>query len=169
MVAFFESPEGAQMLQQLLVGAHFVITLLGSGGIRLVCQFLELSGLSAFIASSYGVQQRINAALEEAVVEHARMQFSQPVRSPWQALLMLRGALFFLSVLRSLGHGVIRRATRSDGQSTQFSSRKPCTRSNSRVLLVTRVAPSARAWQAIHRSLAPIGVPASFRRVACTA
>jgi hypothetical protein len=54
-----------------------VITLLGSGGIRLVCQFLELSGLSAFIASSYGVQQRINAALEEAVVEHARMQREQ--------------------------------------------------------------------------------------------
>ena len=77
VVAFFESPEGAQMLQQLLVGAHFVITLLGSGGIRLVCQFLELSGLSAFIASSYGVQQRINAALEEAVVEHARMQREQ--------------------------------------------------------------------------------------------
>lgn len=77
VVAFFESPEGAMMLQQLLVGAHFVITLLGSGGIRLVCQFLELSGLSAFIASSYGVQQRINAALEEAVVEHARMQREQ--------------------------------------------------------------------------------------------
>jgi hypothetical protein len=77
VVAFFESPEGAQMLQQLLVGAHFVISLLGSGGIRLVCQFLELSGLSAFIASSYGVQQRINATLEEAVVEHARMQREQ--------------------------------------------------------------------------------------------
>ena len=41
------------------------------------CQFLELSGLSAFVASSYGMQQRINAALEEAVVEHARIQREQ--------------------------------------------------------------------------------------------
>ena len=77
VVAFFESPEGTEMLHQLLMGAHFVITLLGSGGIRLVCQFLELSGLSAFVASSYGVQQRINAALEEAVVEHDRIQREQ--------------------------------------------------------------------------------------------
>jgi hypothetical protein len=77
VVEFFESPEGTVILHQLLMGAHFVITLLGSGGIRLVCQFLELSGLSAFVASSYGVQQRINAALEEAVVEHARTQREQ--------------------------------------------------------------------------------------------
>jgi hypothetical protein len=37
----------------------------------LVCQFLELTGLSAFVAASYGVQQRLNVALEEAVVAYA--------------------------------------------------------------------------------------------------
>lgn len=61
--------------------------------------------------------------------------------------------------------------TRHNVQSgaTQSSTLSPSTRSNSRVLCVTSVALSARAWQAIHRSFAPIGVPASFRRVNCSA
>lgn len=41
----------------------------------------------------------------------------------------------------------------------QSSTLKPLTRANSRVLCVTSVAASASAWQAIQRSLAPIGVP----------
>jgi len=61
--------------------------------------------------------------------------------------------------------------TRHNVQSgaTQSSTLSPSTRWNSRVLCVTSVALSARAWQAIHRSFAPIGVPASFRRVNCSA
>lgn len=52
---------------------------------------------------------------------------------------------------------------------TQSSTRNPSTRSNSRVLWVMRVASSAKAWQAIHRSFAPMGVPAFFSRVNCSA
>ena len=33
-----------------------------------MCQFLELSGLSAFVGASYGAHQGLNVALEEAVV-----------------------------------------------------------------------------------------------------
>ena len=51
-----------------------MITLLGCGGVRWVCQFLELSGLSAFVASSYGVQQQLNVALEQAVVAYGRTE-----------------------------------------------------------------------------------------------
>lgn len=43
--------------------------------------------------------------------------------------------------------------------STQFSTCRPGTRSNSRVLLVTRIQPSARACAASHRSLLPMGWP----------
>jgi hypothetical protein len=68
-VAFFESPVGLELLHRLVVAAHLVITLLGSGGVRLVCQFLELSGLSAVVAASYGAQQQLAMALEAAVVE----------------------------------------------------------------------------------------------------
>jgi hypothetical protein len=67
-VAFFETGEGIALLHRLLIGAHFVITLLGCGGVRLVCQFLELRGLATYIAASYGVQQGVHVALEEAVV-----------------------------------------------------------------------------------------------------
>lgn len=69
-VAFFESPEGLEVLHRLVIAAQFVITLLGCGGVRLVCQFLDLSGLSAFVASSYGTQHQLNVALEQAVVAH---------------------------------------------------------------------------------------------------
>jgi hypothetical protein len=44
------------------------------GGVRLVCQFLELTGLLAFVAVSYGVQQRLNVAPEETVVSYASAQ-----------------------------------------------------------------------------------------------
>jgi Family of unknown function (DUF6399) len=76
-VAFFETGEGIALLQRLLIGAHFVITLLGCGGVRQVCQFLELTGLAAYIAASYGVQQGVNVALEQAVVNYAEQQRRQ--------------------------------------------------------------------------------------------
>jgi len=54
LVAFIESPVGQAFLQRLVLAAHMVITLVGAGGIRLVCLFLELSGLNQFVATSYG-------------------------------------------------------------------------------------------------------------------
>jgi len=69
VVAFFESPAGVAFLHRLVLAAHFVITLFGAGGIRLVCLFLELSGLSQFVAASYGAQQQVSVAMEEVVVE----------------------------------------------------------------------------------------------------
>jgi len=45
----------------------------------------------------------------------------------------------------------------------QSSILRPPMRLNSRVFWVTRVASSASAWDAIHRSLAPIGVPLSLQ------
>ncbi len=37
IVAFFESPAGAAFLHRLVMGAHFVMTLTGSCGVRHVC------------------------------------------------------------------------------------------------------------------------------------
>ena len=73
-VAFFESPAGLDLLHRVLVAAHMTITLRGSGGVRQVCEFLELSGLSRHAASSYGCQRELNARLEELVVEYGRQQ-----------------------------------------------------------------------------------------------
>ena len=51
-------------------------------------------------------------------------------------------------------------------ETAQSSILRPPMRLNSRVLWVTRVASSASAWHAIHKSLAPMGVPLSLRRAA---
>jgi len=67
VVAFFESPVGVAFLHRLVLAAHFVMTLVGPCGIRLVCMFLELTGLSRFVGASYGPQQKVSQAMEQAV------------------------------------------------------------------------------------------------------
>ena len=68
VVAFFESPAGVAFLHRLVIAAHLVMTLVGPCGIRLVCLFLELTGLDQFVAASYGPQQKVSVSLEQAVV-----------------------------------------------------------------------------------------------------
>ncbi len=68
VVEFFESPEGVAVLHQIVLAVHFVVGLLCPGGIRLVCTFLELSGLAAFVAMSFGAQRRVAVDMEKATV-----------------------------------------------------------------------------------------------------
>lgn len=72
--AFAATPEGVRWLQRMVVAAQLVITLRAGAGVRMVCEFLQLSGLSAFVGASYGSQQKLNAALEQAVVAIAEEQ-----------------------------------------------------------------------------------------------
>lgn len=71
---FFNSPEGVEWLQRLVIAAHFMITLVAGGGVRRVCEFLTLSGLERFVASSYGIHQALNVALEEETARYAAQQ-----------------------------------------------------------------------------------------------
>ncbi len=85
VIAFFESSAGVVFLHQLVLAVQFVITLLGGGSIRLVCKFLELSGLDQFVAASYGAQQKVTVAMEKTVVEfgeeeRARLAQNMPSR-----------------------------------------------------------------------------------------
>ncbi len=68
VAVFFGSPAGVAFLQRIVLAAHFVMTLVGPCGIRLVCLLLEISGLDTFVAASYGPQQKVSAAMEQAVV-----------------------------------------------------------------------------------------------------
>lgn len=68
LVAFLESPIGVAFLHRLVLAAHFVITMIGPCGIRLVCLFLELTGLDCFVAASYGAQQKVSSRIEETIV-----------------------------------------------------------------------------------------------------
>jgi hypothetical protein len=83
LVSFFESPVGTAFLHRLALGAHFVITMSGTGSVRHVCQLFELVGLDKFIASSYGAQYGVSAKMEQAIIdfdhcERERLAASMP-------------------------------------------------------------------------------------------
>lgn len=74
VVKFFESPDGLAVLHRIVLAAEFIIEFVGAGGIRLVCLFLELSGLDRFVASSYGSQQKVSTAMEKKIVEYGSQE-----------------------------------------------------------------------------------------------
>jgi len=71
LAAFVETPEGVAWLRQILVAAHWSISEQGGAGVRVVCDFLERSGLSVFIGASYGTQQAFHVELEAQIVSEA--------------------------------------------------------------------------------------------------
>jgi len=68
------TPAGARWLHRLVVVMHLIITLRAGVGLRLVCEFLELSGLSAVVGASYGSQYAVTVQVQEAAVKQAREQ-----------------------------------------------------------------------------------------------
>jgi hypothetical protein len=74
LVAFLETPAGVAFLHRLILAAHFVMTLLGPCGVRLVCLFLELSGLDRFVAASYTPQWKVSVAMAEAIGQFEQVE-----------------------------------------------------------------------------------------------
>jgi Family of unknown function (DUF6399) len=74
LTACVATPEGVGGLHRRVRAAHVAITLRGGAGVRMVCEFLELSGLSAVVGASYGSPQALNAAVETALVALAKAQ-----------------------------------------------------------------------------------------------
>jgi hypothetical protein len=68
VVAFFESVPGLTYLHRLVMALHAVFVEIGACGIRLVCLFLEMTGLNRFVGASFGTQQQSNLGVEEAMV-----------------------------------------------------------------------------------------------------
>jgi hypothetical protein len=54
LTAFARTPEGIAWWHRMALAAQFSITLRAAGGTRLVSEFLELSGLSAFVGVGDG-------------------------------------------------------------------------------------------------------------------
>jgi hypothetical protein len=67
---FFQSGPGLAFLHRLVIAFHLVSVEVGACGIRLVCLFLQMTGLDRFIAASYGAQQRVNVQIEQAIVDY---------------------------------------------------------------------------------------------------
>jgi Family of unknown function (DUF6399) len=74
VVAFFESAPGLAALHRLVLALHVVFVEIGACGIRLVCLFLELTGLNRFVGGSFGTQQQIHRGVEEAMVAYTRTE-----------------------------------------------------------------------------------------------
>ncbi len=74
VAACLATPAGARWLHQLVVVIHLIITLRAGAGVRLVCEFLELSGLSAVVGASYGSQYALTVQVQEAVAKQAHEQ-----------------------------------------------------------------------------------------------
>jgi len=72
VAACLSTPAGARWLHRLVVAMHLVVTLRAGAGVRLVCELLSLSGLSAVVGASYGSQYAVNVQVQEAVVGQAQ-------------------------------------------------------------------------------------------------
>ena len=59
-------------LHRLVMAFHMVCVEVGACGIRLVCLFLNLTGLNRFVAASYGAQQQVNVQVEQAMVAYSQ-------------------------------------------------------------------------------------------------
>ena len=70
VAAFFQSGPGLAFLHRLVIACHMVCVEIGACGIRLVCLFLQMTGLDRFVAASYGAQQRVNVQIEQAIVDY---------------------------------------------------------------------------------------------------
>lgn len=68
-IAFFESPDGLAFLHRLITSAHLVFTKDGVASIHNVSNFLKLSGLSSFVASSYTTQCRESNKMDDFIIE----------------------------------------------------------------------------------------------------
>ena len=70
VVQFFDSVPGLAFLHRLVMALHVVFVEIGACGIRLVCLFLQMTGLNRFVGASYGTQQQVNRRVEEAIVAY---------------------------------------------------------------------------------------------------
>jgi hypothetical protein len=71
---FFQSGPGLAFLHRLVIACHMICVEVGACGIRLVCLFLNLTGLNRFVASSYGAQQQVNCQVEHAIVDYRQSE-----------------------------------------------------------------------------------------------
>ena len=74
LIDFFESSEGLAFIHQLLTAVHFVFTKDSLASIHSVSRFIELSGLSPFVASSYSTGRLISKAMDDAIIEFGEIE-----------------------------------------------------------------------------------------------
>jgi hypothetical protein len=71
---FFETPDGLAFLHQLVIAAQFTMNKLGSCGSDIFSEFMRLSQLHKFVASSHGAVHKLSVAMEEAILKFESME-----------------------------------------------------------------------------------------------
>lgn len=74
LIEFFESPDGLAFLHILVTALHFVFTKVGVASSRNVGEFLRLTGLSDFAASSATSQKRTSRSMDKAIIQFAEKE-----------------------------------------------------------------------------------------------
>jgi hypothetical protein len=92
---FFQSGPGLAFLHRLVIAFHLVCVEVGACGIRLVCLFLNLTGLNRFVAASYGAQQQVNLQVEQAIVTYRHDETARLAQDmPHQAITVTQDETF---------------------------------------------------------------------------
>jgi hypothetical protein len=71
---FFESPEGLKFLHELMTALVFVLSFRSPGGIRKISEVLELSGLSAVVAASFGPLRNMVTTMQDELLAYGQTQ-----------------------------------------------------------------------------------------------
>jgi hypothetical protein len=74
VVLFCESPVGLQFLHRITTAAQLTFNKCGPAGNRQMSQFLELSGLGHFVASSYGSVHKAATAMDDNIIAYGDQQ-----------------------------------------------------------------------------------------------
>ena len=74
LIAFFESPAGADFLHLLIHALHLEFTKIGCGSIHNICNFLKMCKLSNFVAASYGTHQKISNQMDLMLAKFGDME-----------------------------------------------------------------------------------------------
>ena len=69
VINFFEHPDGLAFLHRIMTAVNFVFNQNSIASNRDIISFLELSGISSFVASSYGSQQKTSKEMERKINE----------------------------------------------------------------------------------------------------
>lgn len=89
LVAFFRSSAGQRFLRLLVLALFLVFHLRGACGLRLLSDFLRLTHLDHFVASSYGALQTLGLCLEQHLAAFADQERVLLAQGMLQRLLAL--------------------------------------------------------------------------------
>ena len=95
VIRFFESPVGLAFLHRLIVCLHFVFTKVGVASSYNVSEFLEMSNLSAFVASSPSSQQRDSRQMDQLLAEFSAEEIQRlAVKMPEKRITLCEDETF---------------------------------------------------------------------------